>query len=95
MGVEICGSDCSGNGCRCAANGCCLVVADGVRDFDQMGAADKSAVRSEPTVPAGLIGDLLMAIFVAIDAFLRQLMVAEVALATVCHESPNDAIADV
>jgi len=39
--------------------------------------------------------DLLMAIFVAIDAFLRQLMVAEVALATVCHESPNDAIADV
>jgi hypothetical protein len=60
-----------------------------------MSAAQKSAVCSEPSVPAGLIGDLLMAIFVAIEAFLRQLMVAEVALATVCHESPNDTIADV
>jgi hypothetical protein len=48
----------------------------------------------ESPVPARLLPDLLVAVFVPVEAFLREFVSAEETATAACNERPNNTIAD-
>jgi hypothetical protein len=57
-----------------------------------MGTGKEDAVGGKAAVPSIVVLDVLVSVFVSMDAFLGQVVLAEEAMTTVGDNGPNDAI---
>lgn len=92
---SVCGADGSSDGCRCATQRGGFKVIDTLGNFDDLGAGQEGAVGRETTVPGRGVGHLLMPVLVTRLAFLRQVVLAEEALAAVGNDGPDDSVVEV